>query len=211
MNIVLDPGHGKNTSGKRSPDSTLMEYEFNQDVCNKVLQLLKDNKFGISLIMTRPLNGNDTPLAERCRIAKNFKPDLLFSVHANAYNPPANIKQPDGSIKVVYQNIWNSANGFEVFYGHKHSPVECNQLADMFIKNVKPMNEKYQIRFRRKESNSKFNFYILNGVNTPCILIEFAFFTNKRECELLKSQEYRMDAANVIVKTIMEWRDLKKK
>lgn len=34
--VVIDPGHGVETAGKRSPDGTLREYEFNRDVSNRV-------------------------------------------------------------------------------------------------------------------------------------------------------------------------------
>lgn len=32
MKILLDPGHGSNTPGKRSPDGRFLEYRFNRDI-----------------------------------------------------------------------------------------------------------------------------------------------------------------------------------
>jgi len=207
MNVILDAGHGKNTAGKRSPDSSLMEYEFNEDICVRARNLLKDNKFGVQVHLTREPGQNDVPLAERCRIARNRKGDILFSIHANAFNPIANVKQPDGSIRSISQNIWNSGNGFEVFFAHKNKTAESSKLADYLIENMKSVNELYKIRFRRKESNLKHNFYMLNGVAIPSILVEYAFFTNRVECETLKNPQYRDLCARALVKTILQWHE----
>ena len=41
MKILLDPAHGLNTPGKRSPDSTLIEYAFTRDLANQILATLQ--------------------------------------------------------------------------------------------------------------------------------------------------------------------------
>ena len=38
--VCLDAGHGIDTPGKRSPDGTLLEYEFNRDVANRIEDIL---------------------------------------------------------------------------------------------------------------------------------------------------------------------------
>ena len=41
MLILLDPAHGHNTPGKRSPDGTLLEYAYTRDLANKILTTLQ--------------------------------------------------------------------------------------------------------------------------------------------------------------------------
>ena len=41
MYVIIDSGHNKNIAGKRSPDESLLEYEFNFDVANKIAAHLK--------------------------------------------------------------------------------------------------------------------------------------------------------------------------
>ena len=36
MLILLDPAHGHNTPGKRSPDGTLLEYAYTRDLANQM-------------------------------------------------------------------------------------------------------------------------------------------------------------------------------
>ena len=36
ITIILDAGHGKETPGKRSPDGTLLEWEFNRKLSNAI-------------------------------------------------------------------------------------------------------------------------------------------------------------------------------
>lgn len=40
MKILLDPGHGSNTHGKRSPDGRFLEYRFNRDIAIDVQKQL---------------------------------------------------------------------------------------------------------------------------------------------------------------------------
>ena len=46
--VCLDAGHGIDTPGKRSPDSSLLEYEFNRDVVNRTKKILE--KHGVKVI-----------------------------------------------------------------------------------------------------------------------------------------------------------------
>ncbi len=41
MLILLDPAHGHNTPGKRSPDGTLLEYAYTRDLANQILATLQ--------------------------------------------------------------------------------------------------------------------------------------------------------------------------
>ena len=47
MKICLDYGHGKNTAGKRSPDCSLLEYEFNRDVGKRLKAILERHNIEI--------------------------------------------------------------------------------------------------------------------------------------------------------------------
>ena len=53
--VCIDPGHAKNTAGKRSPDSSLREYEFNRDVAKRLNKLIGridyDNKIQKEILL----------------------------------------------------------------------------------------------------------------------------------------------------------------
>ena len=49
MLILLDPGHGLNTTGKRSPDGTLLEAAYNREIAQLTLSRLQTNVILISI------------------------------------------------------------------------------------------------------------------------------------------------------------------
>ena len=102
--VYLDSGHAHCTPGKRSPDGSLMEWEFNDYMQNLLEVELKRCGFTVVKVNPTPSNGTEVGLAERCKIAnehwkKNGKPKALYlSIHANAYG-----------------ETWNDAYGTETF------------------------------------------------------------------------------------------------
>src|SRR5690606_23064088 len=99
MKIVIDAGHGPDTPGKRSPDGSLREYQFNSAVARYVADKLFGGYEGIEILMTHD-DSRDVPLKERTDRANAWKADLFVSIHANAAG--------DGT-------SWNSAQGIETF------------------------------------------------------------------------------------------------
>ena len=66
MIIMIDAGHGIETAGKRSPDGSYLEYEFNRDVAGRIRRHLA--RCGIDARLTCP-DEHDLSLSERCRIS----------------------------------------------------------------------------------------------------------------------------------------------
>ena len=86
--VVLDPGHGPQTEGKRSPvwpdGRQLFEHEFNWDIVQKIKDTLNRD---VTIHITRPIDRDD-PLSARVAdansLAKNFDESIFLSIHANA-------------------------------------------------------------------------------------------------------------------------------
>lgn len=164
--VCIDPGHGNTTGGKRSPDSSLMEYEFNRDVAYRLKALLEAN--GIETVMTVGKDQTGDPaLKERVATANNAgNVDLFVSIHANAYG-----------------NGWNSANGWEV-YAYKGGGV--SELA------AKAVEAATMAAVLIKDRGVKTaNFYVIKNTEMPAILIEHGFYTNQAECQKLKDSSFR--------------------
>ena len=66
MLILLDPGHGLNTPGKRSPDGTLLEYAYTRDLARQIVTTLKARGYDSELLVPET---EDIPLKERVRRA----------------------------------------------------------------------------------------------------------------------------------------------
>ena len=62
MTILLDPGHGSDTPGKRSPDGRFREYAFNRDIAARVASELTSLGLNAENIVPEL---TDVPLKER--------------------------------------------------------------------------------------------------------------------------------------------------
>lgn len=165
--VCIDPGHGLTTGGKRSPDGSLREYEFNRDVAYRLKALLEAQ--GVTCIMTVAKDDQTDPsLADRVAIANNAgNVDLFVSIHANAFG--------DG---------WNSANGWEVY------TYQTGGIAEMAAKAVEQATINSGAGLKNRGCKTA-NFYVIKHTTMPAILIEHGFYTNQAECEKLKSSSFR--------------------
>lgn len=180
--VVLDPGHGKNTPGKRSPDGSLLEYEFNQVVADLAEKILIAH--GVKVIVTKRMNDLDMGLTQRCNLANNAKADLFLSIHANA-----------GS------NDWSTARGWEVF--HYPGNDAGQKLANLAAKHAFPEIAKFGVKARGTNGVKSADFAVVRQTKMPAILFEWGFFTNKEECALLKRADFRMACAIGTAKTAL--------
>lgn len=179
--IYLDPGHGYDTPGKRSPDGSLLEYEFNQVVADLAEKLLISNGFDVRV--TKRMKDKDLGLTARCNLANNWKADIFMSIHANAMS-----------------NVWSDAKGWEVYsYPGK---TDGAKLAKVAAQQAYPEVAKFGVKNRGCRTE---NFAVVRQTNMPAILFEFAFFSNREECALLKRQDFRMACAVGVAKTACAW------
>ncbi|MBR0596692.1 N-acetylmuramoyl-L-alanine amidase family protein [Sinanaerobacter chloroacetimidivorans] len=177
--VMLDPGHGESTAGKRSPDGTLKEYEFNRTVANKMKNILEAQ--GIEVLLT--VNDDSDPsLANRCESANNSDADIFVSIHANAFG---NGKE------------WTTPKGWEIY--HYQGSVLGNRLAAAISSSNFP-----EIGILNRGIKTG-NLYVIKNTYIPAVLIEHGFFTNIEEVELLKSDEWRDKAAQYNAEGIMNF------
>ena len=87
MKILLDPGHGLNTPGKRSPDGTLLEAAYNREIAQLTLSRLQANGHDAQFLVPET---EDIPLKERVRrvnahcTALGKSNVILISIRLNA-------------------------------------------------------------------------------------------------------------------------------
>ena len=177
--VCLDPGHAYKTPGKRSFDGSLREYEFNRDVAKRTRIYLE--KSGIHVIYSLDLdNPVDKKLEDRCALANIANADLFVSIHANAFGID-----------------WNSANGWEIYY--YPGATTGKRLAES-IRNASIPELGLKDRGIK---TSKFT--VLKNTKMPAVLIEHGFYTNKEECEKLKSDSFREKCAIANAKGICNY------
>jgi N-acetylmuramoyl-L-alanine amidase len=183
---VLDPGHGAETVGKRSPDGSVLEYAFNRDMAARVRAHLE--RHGVETILT-VTDDTDLSLEDRCKVANASGADVFVSLHANA----------NGNGK-----SWTKPNGWEIYVYKKGSFSE--QLANAIHDETIPASGLTDRGVKDER------YYVIRNVNMPAALIEHGFYTNQTEIELLKSPEFRerlavMDAKGILRFLGVTWSD----
>ena len=193
MKILIDPGHGIDTPGKRSPDGLFREYLWNRQVADLILEGLVSAGVDASLVVTET---NDVSLRNRVNRVNTIcnrlgaSNVLLVSIHANAAG--------NGS-------AWMNAKGWSCYTskGKTKSDQVAECLYDAF-------EEEFQDRKIRKDMSDgdrdwEENFYVLQKSKCPAVLLENFFYDNREECAWMLQEETKKRIASAVVKGIIKY------
>lgn len=193
MKILIDPGHGIDTPGKKSPDGLFREYLWNRQVADLILEGLLSAGVDASLVVTET---NDVTLRNRVNRVNTIcnrvgaSNVLLVSIHANAAG--------NGS-------AWMNARGWSCYTskGKTKSDQVAECLYDAF-------EEEFQDRKIRKDMSDgdrdwEENFYVLQKSKCPAVLLENFFYDNREECAWMLQEETKRRIASAAVKGIIKY------
>ena len=178
MTIILDAGHGPHTPGKRSPDSVLREFHFNQKVAQFAKEFLVAR--GRRVLFSHD-ETTDVPLTKRVLFANEVNAELFVSIHANAFGTQ-----------------WNDAQGIET-YIYPSAPLKTKSLGILIHESL------LQATNRKNRGLKTADFAVLRETKMPAVLVECGFMTNREEANLLLQKEYQMQCAHAIAFGIMNW------
>lgn len=193
MLILIDPGHGIDTSGKRSPDGKFLEYLWNRQIADLLLDRFMIMGIDASLVVTET---NDISLATRVqrvnRVCSKVGASnvILLSIHSNAAG--------DGS-------KWMSAQGWSCYTskGETKSDLIAECLYDAF--EAEFADRKIRKDMSDGDRDWEENFYVLAKSKCPAVLLENFFYDNRDECAWLLKDETKERIADAIVKGIVQY------
>lgn len=203
--IVIDPGHGGEDFGSKSP-SGLAEKNLVLDMAKRLESLLRKKKLRVQLTRREDVF---VPLAERTALANELNATLFISLHGNA--------SPGGK-----------ASGFEVFYLDNSGDEASRKLAErenaslrfedgdsdiqfilsdliqnaklddsIVLANLINLSVTNKVKERWKTAKSlgvrKAPFYVLVGAHMPCVLVELFFLDNVEDSAMLSDNNFRQD------------------
>ena len=183
--IVIDAGHGGIDGGSVGVCTNVSESTLNLEYANCLKDMLTN--FGFNVVMTRTSeSGLYNPLAsnkkrddmkKRKAIIENSNADFVVSIHMNSYN--------------------TKSCGAQVFYGEEDEPSEflANNIQKYFIK--------YLVDARKTTEVG--DYYILNAIKSPSVLVECGYLSNPNEEKLLLTQEYKEEVCYCILLGILEY------
>jgi N-acetylmuramoyl-L-alanine amidase len=185
--FLLDPGHGIDTAGKRSPlvPPGIYEWEFNRDIARRLCE--RGPAYGLRVHNLVPELASIT-LEERVsranRIYEDDRDVVFVSVHANAFG--------DG-------NNWDeTAEGVATFV-YQSCSKDSRRLAQSLVEEVAEMGV-FRNRGVREGS-----FYVLKKTAMPAVLVESGFMTNSGEATKLSNEYWRRQIALGYVKAFQRF------
>lgn len=191
--IVIDAGHGGVDSGVIHPDG-LMEKDINLEIAKFLKELLEDS--GANCIITR---GKDTDLSHlsnlgqtrqqkdlnaRVNIINQNQADFFVSIHVNSFPRDNKVKGP---VVFYYPQSKNSKNLAEVIQNRLN--IEYNKI--------------YQEEQYNKSKGA--SYYILQNTNSPGVIVEVGFMSNKEDYKLFNKKKYRYFVAYQIYIALGEY------
>ncbi len=180
LTVVIDAGHGGIDGGASGVNTKVRESDINLLISKELKKLFE--KSGVLVLMTRTndegLYGTTDKgfklrdLNERVKIANNSQADLLISIHLNTYSSP-------------------SRRGAQAFY------KKGDETSKMLAKRVQSRINGMRLTPRLYDALSG-DYYILNKVKIPSIIVECGFLSSPEDEKLLLSTEYIESMAQAI-------------
>ena len=193
MKILIDPGHGIDTPGKRSPDGLFREYLWNRQVADLILEGLVSAGVDASLVVTET---NDVTLRNRVNRVNTIcnrlgaSNVLLVSIHANAAG--------NGS-------AWMNAQGWSCYTSR--GKTKSDQVAECLYDAFEAEFQDRKIRKDMSDGDRDWeeNFYVLEKSKCPAVLLENFFYDNREECAWMLQEETKKRIASAAVKGIIKY------
>lgn len=180
--LVLDAGHGLNTSGKQTMNGSkgvIKEWTLNNNVCNKIQAILKD--YDVTIYRTDDTTGKtDISLSERVKRCNSYNPHLFVSIHHNA----------------------GGGTGTEVYW-HTKGTAEDKKVASILAPKLA---SKCGMRNRGVKQAS---FAVL-GCKPTAILVEGGFMDTVADYEIITSNKGQQAYAEAVAESIIKYLGLKK-
>ena len=193
MKVLIDPGHGIDTPGKRSPDGQFLEYLWNRQVADMLLEKLVAMGIDASLVVTET---NDVTLRNRVNRVNTIcnkvgaSNVLLVSIHANAAG--------NGS-------SWQNAKGWSCYTSK--GKTKSDQVAECLYDAFEEEFPERKIRKDLSDGDKDWeeNFYVLEKSRCPAVLLENFFYDNMEECAWMLQEETKRRIASAAAKGIAKY------
>ena len=190
--IILDPAHGEETPGKRSPDGRHREYRWSRDRLKSISDKLE--KLEYKVLWTNETE-REIGLSNRKNIASQFAKDnpsmapLLISLHNDASGTT---------------DEWRKASGISAWTSKGRTTSDI--FADIFIKKIPERLPDVKQRIYSPtylDRDFENNFTVLMGAYSA-ILIECLFQDNKEDVEKLENPIFQKSIEEWIIESIEE-------
>ena len=200
--IILDAAHGKDVSGKRSPDGLHREYYWSRERCFNIRKQLWIRNPGFEALSPLCQVENEIGLTERVKLYNEIAKDYSFTYVLSLHNDAEPKKTCDSE-------GWGKARGISVWTSRGED--ESDPIATSLYNYLKVMfpNDKFRPAYwlsekeKIKDPDWEANFTILAGnkhikPNYLANLLEWRFQTNKEDVSLLRNKVHNEHLEDMI-------------
>ena len=194
IHFLLDPAHGQNTPGKRSPNGWIKEFNYSRLFIKELKAKMLENNLLVSIPIT---SKNEIGLSARAKLYNEFKSTqkkFVISIHLNAAGSGAD---------------WMSAQGFEIWTSRGHT--KSDEFATLIFNQVKSYFPETKMRAgtwdpkeKKQDPDKEANFTILMGANYYAALLELAFMDNREDFKNIINPLWRQTMVNAITSACIE-------
>jgi len=180
MIIILDPGHGlgNRRAGVYDPGACSEEH------CEATIAMAWANELrrilraaGHRVVRTRVDHKDPAPVGQRAAIARQYRGDIMLSIHCNAAN--------------------GAANGTETFYRGAENKAKATQLNLAVVNALGTRNRGIKV-----ESDSQHATLAIMSFQ-PCFLIELGFIDNASDRAKMLDPELRRLACDALANVLL--------
>jgi N-acetylmuramoyl-L-alanine amidase len=209
--VIIDPGHGGKYTGTCGITGNLTRYcerDANLSVSLKLQSMLESK--GFNVIMTREtdkhfssyLSGNGGDLDMRMRYANsemqgNNDNTIFISVHHNGHPRSPYVT---GTETYYYDGVRHYDSRWP------HDPLQIKYLPDSkrLAEAIHP-NLVSELNTVDRGIYSDEAFYVIRNAQSPSVLLELGFMTNRQEEQRIKSNSFQTSAAQAITEGIVNY------
>lgn len=186
---ILDPAHGSDTPGKRSPDGKHREYLWSRQMIEMILEDSRQKDY--DLIAPYLDKDKEPGLTNRVAHYNNIKSDkqkIMLSLHNNAQGMGTK---------------WMNARGFSAYTskGQTKSDKIAEILIDQFISFFPQL--KTRIETIDGDKDYEQNFTVIMG-NYYAVLLEILFQDNIEDVIILNSPVFKGDFVNYFYASLQQ-------
>lgn len=154
MRAVVVVGHQPNSPGAKNENFDMSEYEFNHGFAQELVKNFSEHNLSDEIVVAyRRTNYTELP-----KQVNELNPDLIVSLHCNAFN--------------------KEANGCEMLYYHKSE--KSKEIARIFQNKLVDALDNKDRGIKPKDSEDR-GGHLLKNTKAPCIICEPFFIDNDDE------------------------------
>jgi N-acetylmuramoyl-L-alanine amidase len=180
MTVILDPGHGMSNrrAGVYDPGAVgidkVTEAEIVMEWANEIRAFLRCA--GHKVVRTRINAADPAPVGQRAGIAKEYKGEIMLSLHCNAFN--------------------GTASGTETFYRGEQHKAKAQQINVAVVKALGTKD-----RGVKTEGASQHSRLAVMAFQ-PCFLLEIGFIDNPDDFKKMTDPKLRAGACEALARVL---------